>query len=71
MTYFKYMIVNEDDEVKTFSDDSQLLEYAKKIYHENESGNPYPSEIHWMPENIQQAKEYIYEYCSNLQLEEF
>jgi hypothetical protein len=65
-----YTVTNIDNVVETFSSDEELLEYARKIYAENEKGQPYPSEIHWMPENIQQAKEYIHEYCSDLNLEE-
>jgi hypothetical protein len=65
-----YKVTNIDNVVKTFSSDAELLDYARKIYKENEEGDPYPSEIHWMPENIQQAKEYIHEYCSDLTLDE-
>lgn len=66
-----YTVTNIDNVVKTFETDEQLLEYAQKIYSENEDGNPYWSEIHWQPENIQQAKEYIHEYCPELKLEEY
>ena len=67
----KYKVTNIDDVVKTFATDKEFLKYAKAIYKENEDGQPYPSEIYWMPENVQQAKEYIHEYCQNLTLEEF
>lgn len=67
----KRTVTNIDNIVKTFNTDEEFLEYAKSIYKENEDGNPYPSEIHWLPENIQQATEYIEEYCSDLTLEEF
>lgn len=65
-----YTVTNIDGEVKRFTSDDQLLKYARKIYKENETGQPYPSEIHWLPDNVQQAKEYIHEYCDNLTLEE-
>jgi hypothetical protein len=66
-----YIVTNIDDNVeKHFSSDDDLLAYAQKVYRENEDDNPYPSEIHWLPENIQQAKEYIHEYCSDLTLTE-
>lgn len=51
---------------KYFDNDEDFLEYVKILYRENEEGNPYPSTIHWEPENIQQASEYIHEYCSDL-----
>lgn len=65
-----YRVTNLDNVVKTFSSDEEFLKYAQAIYKENEDGQPYPSEIHWLPENIQQAKEYIHEYCDNLKLED-
>lgn len=65
-----YKVTNDEGVVKSFYSDEEFLIFAKKIYKENEDDNPYPSEIHWLPENIQQAKEYIHEYCSNLKLEE-
>lgn len=55
-------------EVKTFDTDEQFLNYVRTVYSENEDGQPYPSEIHWLPENIQQATEYIVEYCPDLEL---
>ncbi len=69
-TNFKYRVTNIDGIVKNFKSDEEFLEYAKAIYRENEDGQPYPSVIHWLPENIQQAKEYIHEYCDNLTLED-
>ncbi len=65
-----YVVINIDDIRKEFHSDEAFLEYAQQIYKENEEDNPYPSEIFWMPENIQQAKEYIHEYCDNLTLTE-
>lgn len=66
-----YTITNIDGIIKTFQSDTELLTFAQKIYRENEDDQPYPSTIHWLPENIQQAKEYIHEYCDNLDLKEF
>lgn len=63
-------VKNIDGLVKSFNTDEQFLEYVRAIYKENEEDNPYPSEIHWMPENIQQATEYIVEYCPDLELNE-
>ena len=63
-------VINENGEVKNFDTDNEFLEYAQKVYKENEIGQPYKSEIHWMPENIQQAEEYIHEYCLDLEITE-
>lgn len=63
-----YTVTNIDNIVKTFNSDEELLAYARVIYKENEDSNPYPSEIHWLPENIYQAKEYLHEYCPDLEL---
>jgi hypothetical protein len=67
----KYAVTNIDGIVKTFATDEQFLDYARRIYKENEEDQPYPSTIHWLPEDVYQAKEYIHEYCSDLKLEEF
>jgi len=64
----KYTVTNIDGIEKQFSTDAELLTYTKLIYSENEDGQPYPSELHWSPETIQQAKEYLNEYCDNLDL---
>jgi len=62
-------VTNIDGLVKVFERDEGFITYARSTYKENEEGSPYPpSEIHWMPENIQQAEEYIHEYCQNLEL---
>jgi len=61
-------VTNIDGLVKVFETDEEFLTYARSTYKDNEEGNPYPSEIHWMPENIQQAEEYIHEYCQDLEL---
>ena len=62
-------VTNESGEVKNFETDNEFLEYAQKVYKENEIGSPFgDSTIHWLPENIQQATEYIYEYCGDLEL---
>lgn len=63
-------VKNIDGIVKTFNTDAEFLEYVRAIYKENEEGQPYDSEIHWLPENIQQATEYIVEYCPDLELTE-
>jgi hypothetical protein len=65
-----YIVKNIDGIVKEFDTDQKLLEYTQKVYRENETDQPYPSEVHWEPETVQQAKEYIHEYCDNLTLEE-
>ena len=59
---------SENNVVKTFKTDDEFLDYAQKVYKQYEEGQPYKSTIHWLPENIQQATEYIVEYCSNLEL---
>ena len=64
-------VINENGEVKNFDTDNEFLEYAQKVYKENEIGQPYKSEIHWMPENIQQAEEYIHEYCLDLEITDY
>lgn len=64
-------VINENGEVKNFDTDNEFLEYAQKIYKENEIEQPYKSEIHWMPENIQQAEEYIHEYCLDLEITDY
>ena len=64
-------VINENGEVKNFDTDNEFLEYAQKVYKENEIGQPYESEIHWMPENIQQAEEYIHEYCLDLEITDY
>lgn len=63
-------IKNIDGIVKTFNTDAEFLAYVQAIYKENEDGLPYKSEIHWLPGNIQQATEYIVEYCPDLELTE-
>lgn len=63
-------VTNIDGIVKEFKTDADFLEYAMVIYAENENDNIYPSEIHFMPENAQQATEYIHEYCDNLELQD-
>jgi hypothetical protein len=63
-------VTNIDGIVKEFATDKDFLEYAQLIYKENEDGQPYDSELHWLPENIQQATEYIHEYCGDLELTE-
>ncbi len=63
-------VTNIDGVETVFNTDEEFIEYARQIYKENEEGQPFPSEIHWMPDNIQQAVEYIYEYCDNLTLTE-
>lgn len=63
-------VKNIDNIIKTFHTDEDFLKYVQAIYKENEDGEPYPSEIHWLPENIQQATEYIVEYCPDLELTE-
>ena len=65
-----YEVKNIDGIIKTFNTDAEFLEYVRVIYKENEDGQPYESEIHWIPENIQQAIEYIVEYCPDLELTE-
>lgn len=62
----KYRVTNIDGITKIFLTDSAFLEYARLIYKENEEGQ---SEIHFMPENINNAVEYIEEYCPDLILE--
>ena len=63
-------VTNIDGIEKVFHTDEDFLAYVRVIYAENEEDNIYPSEIHWMPENVQQATEYIVEYCDNLELVE-
>ena len=63
-------VKNIDGIVKTFSNDDEFLNYVRAIYKENEDGQPFESTIHWLPENIQQATEYIVEYCHDLELTE-
>ena len=65
-----YIVKNIDDVIKEFDTDDSFIEYARVIYKENEDGNPYPSEIHWLPDNIKNAIEYIHEYCPELELTE-
>ena len=66
----KRTVINIDGIKKVFLTDNSFLEYARVIYKENEDGQPYDSELHWLPENIQQATEYIVEYCQDLELTE-
>ncbi len=66
----KRTVTNIDGIKKVFDTDESFLEYVRLIYKENEEGQPFPSEIHWLPENIQQATEYIVEYCPDLKLVE-
>lgn len=49
-------VTNIDGIVKEFNE-VEFLEYARKVFKENEDGQPYPNEAIWLPENIQQAKE--------------
>jgi len=63
-------VTNIDGIIKTFNTDAEFLEYVRTIYKENEDEQPYKSEIHWLPENVQQATEYIVEYCPDLELTE-
>lgn len=49
-------------EVLHFDTDQEFLEYACKTYHENEDTDPFgPSTIHFLPECIENAVEYISE----------
>lgn len=61
------IVTNIDGIEKRFETDEQFIEYAREIYAENEDEE---SPLHWSPENIQQAEEYIREYCPDLELEE-
>lgn len=61
-------VTNIDGIVKTFNTDTEFLEYARMIYKENEEGNDYDSELHFMPEHIGNSLEYIHEYCGDLEL---
>ena len=63
-------IKNIDGIIKDFYTDEDFLNYVRTIYKENEDGQPFESTIHWLPENIQQATEYIAEYCPDLELTE-
>lgn len=63
-------VTNIDNIKKSFETDEDFLNYVQMIYKENEEGQPYDSEIHWLPTNIQQATEYIVEYCPDLELVE-
>lgn len=63
-------VKNIDGIIKTFNTDEDFLNYVRAIYKENEEDQPYPSTIHWLPENIQQATEYLVEYCPELELTE-
>lgn len=64
----RYRVTNIDGIIKEFTEDDEFLEYVQAVYHENEDGQPYPADYIWCPENIQQALEYIHEYCDNLTL---
>lgn len=63
-------VTNIDNVQKEFSTDESFIEYVRKVYNENEDGQPFSSEFHWPPDNIQQAIEYIVEYCPDLILTE-
>jgi hypothetical protein len=63
-------VENIDNIVKFFHNDEEFIEYAKLIYKENEDED-FPSEIHFLPENINNAAEYIEEYCPDLILKEW
>jgi hypothetical protein len=66
-------VTNIDGIVKTFTTDEEFINYARIIYKENEESEEddpcYPL-FHWLPENIQQATEYIHEWCDDLELNE-
>lgn len=68
MANTKRIVTNIDGVAKEFNTDSEFIEYVKAIYTENESGQPYDCELHWLPENIIQALEYVNEYCPALTL---
>lgn len=62
-------VTNEDGLVKVFPTDEMFLKYAQDVYKEREC--PYIlSTIHWPPIDIRDAKEYIHEYCNDLELTE-
>ncbi len=63
-------LINTNGVKRTFGTDQEFLAFARKIYTENEEGQPYDSEIHFLPENVQQATEYISEYCPDIELSE-
>ncbi len=65
-----YKLKNIDGVIKEFYSNQQFMDFVRLLYAENEEDAPYPSEIHFLPEHIQNAKEYIVEYCSNWELEE-
>lgn len=51
--------------------DEDFLEFTRSLYRENESGSEEvfgPSTIHFLPQNTQQATEYIVEYCPGTEL---
>lgn len=49
-------------EVQDFESETAFLKRVQEIYRRNEDPNPYPSEIHWLPDTVEQATEYINEY---------
>lgn len=49
-------------EVQDFESEAAFLKRVQEIYRRNEDPNPYPSEIHWLPDTVEQATEYINEY---------
>lgn len=64
-------VTNENGEVKNFETDEQFLEYSQEVYAKNEEVSILlfgESTIHWLPENIKDATEYIHEYCGDLEL---
>lgn len=67
----KRKVTNIDGIERIFETDESFLEFVRQIYKENEEGQPYDSDLHWLPENIQQATEYLVEYCDNLELIEY
>ncbi len=63
-------IMNKKGDSRKFYTDKAFLKYVQELYTKNESGNIYPNKIHFMPENISNATEYIVEYCPELILHE-
>jgi len=61
------IVIYENGVKKIFNTDEEFLKFAQDYYRDNEDGN---SEIHWLPDNIYNAVEYISEYTELELIEE-
>lgn len=64
MKNFKITVTNIDEVTKEFTNAKDFVDYITIIHKENEEDSPSIP----VPETVDQAIEYVIEYCSNLMI---